>query len=54
MAVHEEGISGTAWFVCVRDPDGIPVELPELPVQRTGRKSPRLHINIVSFHFAEQ
>lgn len=31
MEVHEEGISGTAWFIYVRDPDGIPVELLELP-----------------------
>lgn len=31
MEVHEEGISGTAWFIYVRDPDGVPVEVLELP-----------------------
>ena len=31
MEIHEEGISGTAWFIYVRDPDGIPVEVLELP-----------------------
>jgi catechol 2,3-dioxygenase-like lactoylglutathione lyase family enzyme len=31
IEVHEEGLEGTAWFAYVRDPDGIPVELLELP-----------------------
>ena len=31
MEIDEEGISGTAWFIYVRDPDGIPVELLEIP-----------------------
>ena len=31
MEVHEEGLQGTAWFLYVRDPDGIPVEVLELP-----------------------
>jgi catechol 2,3-dioxygenase-like lactoylglutathione lyase family enzyme len=31
MEIDEEGLSGTAWFIYVRDPDGIPVELLELP-----------------------
>jgi hypothetical protein len=31
MEVHEEAVQGTAWFLYVRDPDGIPVEVLELP-----------------------
>lgn len=31
MEVHEEGLQGTAWFLYVRDPDGIPLEVLELP-----------------------
>ena len=31
MDVHEEGLQGTAWFLYVRDPDGVPVEVLELP-----------------------
>ena len=29
--LHEEGLQGTAWFIYVRDPDGIPVEVVEFP-----------------------
>ncbi len=32
MEIDEEGLKGTAWFIYVRDPDGIPVELLELPM----------------------
>jgi catechol 2,3-dioxygenase-like lactoylglutathione lyase family enzyme len=32
MEIHEEGLEGTAWFIYVRDPDGIPVELLEFPM----------------------
>ena len=31
MEVHETDLKGTAWFIYVRDPDGIPVELLEMP-----------------------
>ncbi|MEW6441584.1 MAG: VOC family protein [bacterium] len=31
LEVHEEAVSGTAWFIYARDPDGIPVELLEMP-----------------------
>jgi len=31
VEVHEAGMEGTGWFLYVRDPDGIPVELLELP-----------------------
>lgn len=29
--VHEAGLEGTGWFLYAKDPDGIPVELLELP-----------------------